>query len=454
MNVVWSKTIEILEKSINPTHVRAWISPLRAELDARGMALTAANGFGSSWVKSRYADLIQEALNQAAEREVPLRIEDDAQNRVPAACTPPRQLERQYLPLAMPIPVRQEDKSAKSDGNWRYSFQDFVVGPSNELAFGAARGICRHQMVTEQFYLCSAPGLGKTHLLQAMGRELSNGNSAARIAYLSAEEFACRMVMALKRREMETFKAGFREGVDVLLLEDVHFLQGKEKTQEELLATVKALRAAGKKAVFTSSFLPKELPKLDCHLASQFCDGFMAVIDKPDFETRMRILEAKAKVYQVQIPQDVTKLFANFIQNDIRLLESCLHNLVLKARLLNKNISQGMALEILQNYAPSQEKPDLEKITQFICRSFNLSDEKLRAKSRKKENVMARNAIFYLARKHTDLSLKRIGEAFNRRHSTVLKGITQVEREMARQSPVGRQLDRLVQTAEALEARS
>jgi len=462
MNVVWSKTIEILEKSINLTHVRAWIFPLKAELDAHGMTLAAANGFVAAWVKNRYADLIQQALNQAAGREVPLRIKGDAQGRVPATCTPPRQLERQYLPLPMPIPARHEGKNAKSDGadaagaagaagaKWRHSFQDFVVGPSNELAFGAARGICRHQLVTEQFYLCSAPGLGKTHLLQAMGRELSsNSNGGARIAYLSAEEFACRMVMALKRREMETFKAGFRDGVDVLLLEDVHFLQGKEKTQEELLATVKALRSAGKKVVFTSSFLPKELPKLDCQLASQFCNGFMAVIDKPDFETRMRILEAKAKVYQVQISQDVIELFANSIQNDVRLLESCLHNLVLKARLLNKNISHGLALEILQNYAPSQEKPDLEKITRFICQSFNLSNEKLRTKSRKKENVMARNAIFYLARKHTDLSLKRIGEAFNRRHSTVLKGITQVEQEMARQSPAGRQLDRLVQTLEA-----
>ena len=450
MNVVWSKTIEILEKSINPAHVRAWISPLKAELDASGMTLTAANGFVASWLKNRYADLIQQALNLAAGREVPLRIEGDAQSRVPATCPPPRPLERQYLPLSMPIPVRREDKSAKTDGKWRYSFQDFVVGPSNELAFGAARGICRNQLVTEQFYLCAAPGLGKTHLLQAMGRELSsNGNGGTRVAYLSAEEFTCRMVMALKRREMETFKAGFREGVDVLLLEDVHFLQGKEKTQEELLATVKALRAAGKKVVFTSSFLPKELPKLDCQLASQLCDGFMAVIDRPDLETRMRILEAKAKIYQVQIPQDVTELFANSIQSDIRLLESCLHNLVLKARLLNKNISQGLALEILQNYAPSQKKPDLEKITRFICQSFNLSDEKLRAKSRKKENVMARNAVFYLARKHTDLSLKKIGEAFNRRHSTVLKGITQVEREMARQSPTGRQLDRLVQALEA-----
>ncbi|HDQ40312.1 MAG TPA: chromosomal replication initiator protein DnaA [Desulfonatronum sp.] len=452
MNAVWKKTLEILEKSINPTHVRVWISPLKVEMDATCMTLTAANGFVASWIKNHYAQTISQVLRQAAGRDYDLRIISEVCPQAQEKCTAPRRLERQYLPLALPVPMHLASKTVSSKANWRFSFQDFVVGPSNELAFSAARSICRHQLVTDQCYICSAPGLGKTHLLQAIGQEFStsgNGNGSLRVAYLSAEEFACRMIIALKRREMETFKAGFRDAVDVLLLEDIHFLQGKEKTQEELLATVKVLRAAGKKVIFSSSFLPKELPKLDSQLASQFCDGFMAVINRPDFETRVRILEAKAKSYQIQIPRDVTELFANSIQTDVRLLESCLQNLVMKARLLNQQISHTMAMEILQNYSSSLHKPDLAKITRFICRSFNLSDEKLRAKSRKKENVLARNAIFYLARKHTDLSLNKIGEAFNRKHSTVLKGITQVEREIARKSPVGRQLDRLAQTMEA-----
>jgi chromosomal replication initiator protein len=451
MNVIWEKTLEILEKSINPTQVRAWILPLQVELDATGMTLTAANGFVASWIKTHYADSIAQALQQAAARELSLRIVSKPCPQAQEKCTAARRLEKQYLPLALPVPTHSADRTLSNQARWRFSFQDFVVGPCNELAFSAARSICRRQLVTDQCYICSAPGLGKTHLLQAMGQELStngNGNSPARVAYLSAEEFACRMIIALKRREMETFKSGFRDAVDVLLLEDIHFLQGKEKTQEELLATVKALRAAGKKVIFSSSFLPKELPKLDSQLASQFCDGFMAVINRPDFETRVRILEAKAKSHQVQIPRDVTELFAHSIQTDVRLLESCLQNLVIKARLLNQEISHSLALEILQNYAPSLTRPDLERITRFICQSFNLSHDKLRAKTRKKENVLARNAIFYLARKHTDLSLKKIGEAFNRKHSTVLKGITQVEQEIARQSPAGRQFDRLAQTLE------
>ena len=521
MSVVWKKSLEILEKSINPTHVRAWLTPLQAHLGQDGLTLIASNGFVVSWVKSRYLGAIEQAVRQATNRELPVRIEcasldgtTDIPGRTPAlvsrnapeitdgkmspqspnvipgigpAIIPANisgtargldgriersvpQRARQHhapagrqhalpLPVATPVPMARTlgnsstDGAASASGAWRFSFRDFVVGPSNELAYSAARSICRHQLVTDQFYLCSAPGLGKTHLLQAIGQELSaNGGpkqGRVRLAYLSAEDFACRMVMALKQREMESFKAGFRDGVDVLLLEDIHFLQGKEKTQEELLATVKSLRSVGKKVVFTSSFLPKELPKLDSLLASQFCDGFMAVIDKPDFQTRMRILETKAQVFQVQIPQDVNELFANTIQSDIRLLENCLQNLVIKARLMNQRITHGLALEVLKNYAPNMSKPDLEKIIAFICRSFNLSHDCLRTKSRKKENVLARNTIFYLARKHTDLSLKNIGEAFNRKHSTVIKGITQVEREMSRQSTVGRQMDRLIQTLEA-----
>jgi chromosomal replication initiator protein len=507
MCILWQKSLDILEKSINPIHVRTLLAPLQAHLGPDGLTLSADNGFAVSWISSRYKEAIEQVVRQVSDREVPVRIVCAVQSRGNGAAgratervalqpvatsaregsvqslgstvaitgtaigedgrierlVPQRAYQRPLplptttsLPMAVPMDRTtgsRPEAGWNGAGSWRYSFKDFVVGPSNELAFSAARSICRHQLFTDQFYVCSAPGLGKTHLLQAIGQELStNGGpkqGRVRLAYLTAEDFACRMVMALKQREMETFKAGFRDGVDVLLLEDIHFLQGKEKTQEELLATVKSLRSLGKKIVFTSSFLPKELPKLDSLLASQFCDGFMAVIDKPDFATRMRILENKARVFQVQIPHDVNELFANTIHSDIRLLENCLQNLVIKARLMNQHINRDLALEVLQHYAPTTPKPDLEKITAFICRSFNLSHDSLRTKSRKKEYVLARNTIFYLARKHTELSLKNIGEAFNRKHSSVIKGITKVELEMSRQSTVGRQVDRLIQTLEA-----
>ncbi|WP_031388480.1 DnaA ATPase domain-containing protein [Desulfonatronum thiodismutans] len=507
MCIIWQKSLDILEKSINPIHVRTLLTPLQAHLGSDGLTLCADNGFAVSWIANRYQGAIEQAVRQVSDRDVPVRIvcavqgggngpagraaesgallpvkagvrEDSGQALGSTAAitgtsigengrierrVPQRAYQRALpLPAAAPLPMTapvnhmagsRPEGGLNGAGSWRYSFKDFVVGPSNELAFSAARSICRQQLVTDQFYVCSAPGLGKTHLLQAIGQELStNGGSKqgrVRLAYLTAEDFACRMVMALKQREMESFKAGLRDGVDILLLEDIHFLQGKEKTQEELLATVKSLRSHGKKVVFTSSFLPKEMPKLDSLLASQFCDGFMAVIDKPDFNTRMRILENKARVFQVPIPHDVNELFANTIHSDIRLLENCLQNLVIKARLMNQHINRDLAMEVLKNYAPTSPKPDLETITAFICRSFNLSHDSLRTKSRKKEYVLARNSIFYLARKHTELSLKNIGEAFNRKHSSVIKGITQMEREMSRQSTVGRQVDRLIQTLEA-----
>jgi chromosomal replication initiator protein len=241
---------------------------------------------------------------------------------------------------------------------------------------------------------------------------------------------------------VDVFKAQFRENLDVLLLEDVHFFQGKEKMQEELLCTLTALRERGCKVVLTSSFMPREFSGVDNRLVSRFCSGFLAHINRPDLETRRRIVLEKARKLQVSVPVEVSDLLAERITTDIRQLESCLSNLVLKARLLNRAVTLNLAWEVLDNYAIQNASPDFFNIVEFICKSYGLSEDELKSKSRKRQVVLARNTAFYLARKHTDLSLKDIGEKLGRRHSTVLKGITKVEREISLQTPLGRQLEK------------
>jgi chromosomal replication initiator protein len=334
--------------------------------------------------------------------------------------------------------------------SWRFSFEDFVVGPSNELAYAATRGLSHKTLDSDQLFLSSSPGLGKTHLLQAVGRQFctTSNRDRVRVEYLTAESFCTQLIMALRSKQMDQFKARFREGLDVLLLEDIHFLQGKEKIQAELLETLKYLEGRGAKVVLSSSFLPRELNAVDTQLASRFCSGFLARIDKPDFDTRRRILAHKANTYQVQLGEDVTELLADRIRYDVRQLESCLQNLVLKARLLNCKISMEMALQVVENYTPAGNDLDMDGIVHFVCESYELSKDQLASKSRKRNIVLARNLAFFLARKYTDLSLKDIGERFNRRHSTVLKGITNVEREVNLETPLGRQLSRTMQMAE------
>ncbi|MBG3876309.1 chromosomal replication initiator protein DnaA [Desulfovibrio oxamicus] len=473
---IWGQIQNILEKSLNPGLFKVWISPLAAEVRDDVLRLVAPNEFVAAWVRDRLLDDIVQAAT-AVLGSAPTVVVDaaphgagtlsprmgragasvsgtapsaDGTQSVPAAQISPAvqavavrsasgtgarvvQPSQLGLPLDMPAPNRAL--------NWRFSFDSFVVGPNNELAYAASRGICRETLSADTLFLSSGPGLGKTHLMQAVGSALceASNRAAPRVEYLTAEEFATRLIAALKAREVDRFKARYRD-VDVLLLEDVHFLQGKERMQDEVLATVKALKSRGSRVVLSSSFAARDLKNLDTQLVSRFCSGFLAHIDKPGFETRRRILCEKARLHQVMLPDNVTDLLADRIRTDVRQIESCLHNLVLKAKLLNRQISMEMAWEVLGHYAQQEVVMDFEGIVRKVCEGFGISPKQLNSRSRKREYVVARNSVFYLARKHTDLSLKEIGDRFSRRHSTVLKGITSIEREMSRETPLGRQV--------------
>lgn len=436
----WTNLLSNLEKSLNPGIFAVWIKPLSAEIKGRTLTLLAPNEFVAAWVRDRLQDPIREAatpvLGFAPAIQVSVRPQAPASKK-------PEALPAQETRLSLPIVEVPRPSPAN---RWRFSFDDFVVGPCNEHAAAASKGLCQDRLPEGQLFLSSGPGLGKTHLLHAIGRTLCSMHvrKPLSIACLTAEEFATRLVLAIRSREVGRFKSEFRDAVDVLLLEDVHFFQGKEKMQDELLCTLKALQARGCKIVFTSSFLPKDLANLDSQLVSSFCSGVLAVIGAPDFETRKRIVDTKARCMQVAVPDSVSTLLAERITMDIRQLESCLNNLVLKARLLNQHVSLDLAWQVLENYAAAKAAPNLEQIIDFICRRFDLSKSELFSKSRRQEVVLARNTAFFLARQHTALSLAAIGERLGRKHSTVLKGITNVEREISRQSPLGRQLEHTV----------
>lgn len=443
----WRLILSLLEKTLNPGLFQVWIKPLEAVVADNALTLLAPNEFVATWVRERLAGDILQAALQATGRKPDLTV------RVKPKLVSPGNGDAAPAPVsgngsgngAGPRPVGLPGLAARplAAQTWRFSFDDFVVGPCNELAFMAARGLCKGALASEQFFLCSAPGLGKTHLMHAIGRQLAQASnrSSLRVAYLTAEEFTTSLVMSIKSSEMDRFRAKFRQNLDVLLLEDIHFLQGKAKVQDELLSTLKALSDRGCKVVYTSSFLPRELSGVDHSLASRFCSGLMASIERPCLETRLRILQSKAASYQVSLPGNVTELLAERLSSDVRQLESCLQNLALKARLLGGGIDLGLALEVLQNYASAPSPAiTLESIIDFACRNFGLTDAELGSKSRKRQVVMARNLACYLARKHTSLSLEQIGVRLNRRHSTVLKAITNVEREIATDTPLGRQL--------------
>lgn len=331
--------------------------------------------------------------------------------------------------------------------NWRYSFADFVVGPTNNMAVAAAQDVSRSSGCVRTLFMNSAPGLGKTHLAQAVGRAIAEERSGARVGYLTAEDFASRFVASLRTHEVENFKTRFRD-LDVLLLEDVHFFQGKEKMQDMALAVVKSLQAKGGRVIFTSSFSPRELQHVDSQLVSHFCSGILTDIGRPTEEMRRHILERKAKNFQVLLPDPVCELLACRLDGDVRQMESCLNSLIFKARLLNCGLNIDLAMEVLSQYAEVSCGPDLPTIIRLVCESYGLNERQLASRSRRKECVMGRNTVYYLARKHTELTLEEIGGKFNRRHSTVIKGITSVERELSKETTLGRQIARAVKLIE------
>ncbi|WP_462323531.1 chromosomal replication initiator protein DnaA [Desulfoplanes sp.] len=446
LNNSWNAIQTSLQNRLKPGIYQVWIKPLRAECTPDSIHLVAPNGFVASWVRDRLLGSIQEAAKEVLGKTPHISIQGQESQRRP---TPERQAapspQKPPREASIGLPILPQAKS-HTQHTWRFSFDDFVVGSSNEMAFMASHNFATQTFASDQLFLSSGPGLGKTHLIQAIGKAVAktSNHDHVKTIYLTAEEFANQMVHALKSKTIDQFKALYRDRTDILLLEDINFLQGKEKMQDELLSTIKSLQAHGKKIVFTSSCLPKELAQINPDLSSRFCQGFISMIQKPDFETRTRIIRAKSQNGLLSIPRDVEELLAHKLNSDVRQLESCLQNLILKAKLLKENICTEMAMEVLENYDCDVSGMDLEQIVGFICKAYDISAQELASRSRKKLNVLARNTAFFLARKHTDLSLEKIGRQFNRRHSTVLKGINYIQREMSKKSRVGLQLERTV----------
>mgnify|MGYP001766392667 CR=1 FL=1 len=447
MTSPWNRISLALEQCLAPGLFQLWIKPLRGCLEDDVLVLRAPNEFVRSKVNDRLMDTIREVATESLGYSPRIDLGTlSAIPSTPALPAPEKKIVTRQMGLPMTHPLTTQVVQS-----WRHQFDDFIVGPCNNLAYMASRSFCQDMQGSEQLFLCSAPGLGKTHLVQAIGNEIARqtNRNHLRISYLSGEEFASQLVMAIKAKTVEQFKTRFRNNVDFLLLEDIHFFQGKEKMQDELLNTLKSLQNQGRRVVLTSTFLPRELTDIDPNLVSRFAQGFMAVIDKPDHQTRLNIIASKAHCAQVHMPGSVAQLLADRIRNDVRQLESCLKNIILKAKLLNVDISMDLAWNVLNNYALDDASLDLDKIISFVCQAYGLGLDELRSKSRKKERVVARNTAYYLARKHTDLSLVDIGRRFNRKHSTVIKGIASVEQEVSRKTALGNQIARTIRQLQA-----
>jgi chromosomal replication initiator protein len=320
----------------------------------------------------------------------------------------------------------------------------------NDFAYRAALALaCGVDGDRNSLFLLSKTGLGKSHLSQAAANHMLNQNSAIRVCYVTAEEFTNAMVYALRHDAIEQFKEKYRRQCDVLLLEDVQFLSGKEKTQHELGYTLDALLAAEKKLIFTSSHLPDDIPRMDKKLVSRLSSGIISNIEPPDYETRVRIIEKKAASKSLEIPEDVVHYLASELTENVRQLESGLIGVAAKGSLLNLPVDVKLAESVAKNIARRSQKITIGSIQELVCKYYKLSREELLSRSRKRGIVQPRQIAMYLARRYTGESFQAIGRSFNRYHATTLHAIGTVERLIREQGAIQKQVEFLSEKLES-----
>lgn len=328
--------------------------------------------------------------------------------------------------------------------NPRFTFDQFVVGSGNQFAYAASKGMVDSQQYYNQsIYLLSQTGLGKSHLSHAVGSYLISRKPDLRVQYVTTEQFANEMVFALKQGTIESFKNKFRTACDVLLLERIEFLSGKEKIQNELVYTLDELMDRGKKVLCTGNAYPKDIPKLSKELQSRLGGILVAPIDPPDFGTRLEIVKRKARAEGVQVPVNVAEFLADSINGDIRQLESCLIGLIAKTNILNLPITLDLAREVTRTMLDRLPKITVGHIQQIVCSTFRVAMEDLISASRRKEIATARKVAMYLSRQYTTESLISIGKAFQRSHSSVLYAVNGMGKEMnaSKSSDLKRQVE-------------
>jgi chromosomal replication initiator protein len=422
METIWEAVKPILATLISPSGFSLWIEPLQAMQGSEGeLVLICPNAFALRWLQSHYLELICQTLLTACAFSKSVRLSMPTvgpSKPVPALVNQP------------PLPQLLTAKAGSRGLNGAYTFDQFVVGPSNRLAYQASQALARNDTFYNRIlFLTSGPGLGKSHLSQAVGNFLRQTAPGGQILYLTAEDFANRMVGALKNGQMDRFKEQFRGECEVLLLEEVQFLSGKEKIQAELCYTLDSLLTRQRRLVFTSCYLPGEISQLSQELKSRLTGGIITPIGPPDFQTRVKILAKKAEDRGLQAPPRVLTYLAEHVTGDVRRLESALDCLAARSTLLNEPVSLGLAQEVLQDLKAVDAGLGVTEIQKIVCDYYQVRRRELLGRSRQKRLVRARQMALYFSRLYTQKTLMELGRLFMRSHATVVHALQTLERD-------------------------
>jgi chromosomal replication initiator protein len=422
MKGIWEQVKNLLREDISPSGYRLWIEPLGVVPEVEGeLILTCPNSFALRWIQSHYLDFIRQAMSRVSAPDLPVKL-----SLAPGAPKP----QSQPQVCQEELPLIAEPRSGRGSFNRSFTFDQFVVGASNRLAFQASKALARNDTFFNHIlFLTSGPGLGKSHLSQAVGNFLSQSAPSGKVHYLSAENFANEMVRALKGGRMSQFKERFRKDCEVLLLEEVQFLSGKEKIQAEMCYTLDTLMSRKTKLVFTSCYLPGEISQLSQELRSRLTAGVITPIGPPDFPTRVNILAKKAENRGAQVSPKILEYLAEFVTEDVRRLESAIDCLMARSTLLQQPFSLRLAEEVLQDLQAVDRSLSVPEIQKIVGDHYRVSLPELLGRSRQKRLVQARRLALYFCRVYTQKTMVELGKLFKRSHASVVHALQTLERD-------------------------
>src|ERR1700704_5616334 len=434
----WKRLLDEARRELPEATVRTWLEPSEPiALDDGRLILGAPDQFAAEWNESKHSGLLARVAERVLGRPttVVFRVQEDRQRRP--------QMDFFVAPRESAATATASN-AATTPLNERYTFQTFVIGKSNELAAAAAHAVAEAPgKLYNPLFIYGATGLGKTHLMQAIGHIVTRRSPSIRVLYVGAEQFINEVIESIHSRTMPELRRRYRNDVDLFLVDDVHFLEGKEATQEEFFHTFNTLYEAKRQIVLTSDRPPKEMPGLEARLVSRFEWGMVADVGQPDLEHRIAILRKKQEQDHLEttIPDEVLSFIAEYVHSNVRELEGCIIKLLLYASLKHREVSIELAREALADkirpgedgLAAPKALPSINKVQEVVARRWGVTPEGLRSKARIKTLTVPRQIAMYLARELLEMQLVEIGQAFGGRdHSTVIHSVDKVSRQMSR----------------------
>lgn len=434
---MWDKFQDKIKERIGKTAFETWFSPIKLKKwEDRNITLEVPDVFFKDWVEAHYATVVAEILKELGSfAQITLEVN-------------PRLLQRRTHNVFKKIHAKFKEEPQDSPKlNLRLNFENFVVGPSNRLAFAASQAVADAPgKIYNPFFIYGRVGLGKTHLMQAIAQRALKRNHL-KIKYISSEGFTNELIGSIQNRNTEKFRQKYRN-IDLLLIDDVHFIAGKESTQEEFFHTFNVLYDNHKQIIVSSDRPPKEIAKLEERLISRFCWGLIVDIQPPDLETRIAILKKKIEREAIKIDDEVLVFIANRITDNIRELEGALVRIMAYSLIENRPITLDIARDVLKDIArQGKKKLDTESILEKTAEYFNISKLELRSKKRTKQVILPKQVVMYLLRELTDYSLPEIGALLGaKHHTTILYAHKKIQQQLKSDHNLQSTIDRIKQT--------